>query len=297
MTKKNHILLYGAHMSVSGGFEKALTRGESIQCTAIQLFTKSNRQWAAKPISTEESELFKACLKKSPIQYVVSHASYLINIASSDPTIHKKSVSALSEELRRCHQLDIPYLVLHPGSAGESNVQECLARIAHTLDHVLEQDTSHTMILLENMAGQGSSVCHTFEQLAEVRKLTHHKKRVGFCIDTCHAFAAGYDFRTEDTYEKLWTAFDTIIGIEHLKVFHINDSKKGLSSHVDRHEDIGKGLIGNQGFELLFNDPRFFDIPKILETPKESIEEDARNMETIRNLISPKNRKALGMIG
>lgn len=290
-------LLLGAHMSIAGGFEQALFRGESIGCTAIQIFTKSNRQWRANPITQEQATLFKETAEKSSIQWIMTHASYLINIAAPDPEIHKKSIAALAQELQRCELLGIPYLILHPGSAGKGDQKAALAQIAQSLDDVFNEIPGSTMILLENMAGQGSSTCSTFESLAAVRQLAHHKKRLGFCFDTCHAFAAGYDLRTEASYEKTWKEFDEIIGIEHLKAMHINDSKKELGSKVDRHEEIGHGALGLESFRLLFNDPRFFSIPKILETPKDTLEDYAKNMLLLRRLISRKTAMILDLDG
>lgn len=290
-----HRLLLGAHMSIAGGFEQAIIRGESIECTTIQLFTKSNRQWNAKQITDEQTELFKQTLKKSSIAPVITHASYLINIGSSDLTTQKKSVAALAEELTRCHMLGIPYLVLHPGSSTGASEKEGLQWISDNLNEALAQTPGSTMILLENMAGQGSSACYKFEHLAFLYKESEHKKRIGICFDTCHAFAAGYDFRTEATYKQLWHDFDEIIGLQHLKAMHINDSKKELGSRVDRHEEIGKGHIGLKAFELLFNDEQFFDVPKILETPKDTLPDYAHNMLVIKNLISDKNKKKLGI--
>ena len=285
MPHKKHSLLLGAHVSIAGGFEQALERGESIGCTAIQIFTKSNRQWAAKKISEEESTSFKEALKKSSVQAIMAHATYLINLAASDDAINKKSVAATIEELNRCAQLDIPYLVLHPGSYGTSDQQESLLKIAHNLDTIFESTPPGTMILLENMAGQGSSLCHRFEQLAFIRSNVVHKKRLGFCFDTCHAFAAGYDFSTEKGYEAMWHEFDTVIGLTHLKALHLNDSKKECGSNVDRHEDIGKGQLGLKAFKLIMNDARFLDVPKIVETPMDDLADHARNIETLKNLV------------
>jgi deoxyribonuclease-4 len=298
VTHKKSRLLLGAHMSISGGFETAIARGTSIGCTTIQVFTKSNRQWHAKPIDPEEAELFRTAVKESDIDPIVAHATYLINLGASDAAIAKKSVKAVLDELERCNLLGIPYLVLHPGSHNNTNEEECLARIAENLDTIFETDTGKTKILLEIMAGQGSSVCYSFEHLATIRKLSHHKHRLGVCFDTCHAFAAGYDFTTPHGYKAMWDEFESVIGLEHLLAMHINDSKKELGSHVDRHEDVGKGEIGLEAFEMLFNDHRFFDIPKILETPenkeeKDSLKDYARNMRTIKNLLSEATKKKL----
>lgn len=298
MIAKKHRLLLGAHMSISGGLEKSIESGASIGCTTLQIFTKSNRQWHAKPLTKQEAELFKQAAKSFNIHPIVAHATYLINIASSDPKTEKASVAALIKELDRCDELGIHYLVLHPGSYVKGKPEEGMARIIENLNHVLESSASKTMIALETMAGQGSALCSTFEQIATIIEESHHKKRLGVCFDTCHAFVAGYDIRTPKTYEKTWEDFDKIIGLEKLHVMHINDSKKGLDSRVDRHEHIGKGEIGLEGFKLLFNDKRFFDIPKILETPKatkEPFTEDKMNIATIQSLLTPATRKILGL--
>lgn len=291
---KKHTLLYGAHISIAGEIKLAIERGESIGCTAIQIFTKSNRQWHAKEITHEEALAFKQAWKKSSIKSVIAHAAYLINIGSPDKNIEHKSVSALKLEMERCVALDIPYLVLHPGSHANTDEQSCLKRIAHNLDQLFDT-VPHCSILLETMAGQGSSVGYTFEHIAQIMQYSQHKKRLGVCIDTCHIFSAGYDLTTKKTYDLLWKNFDKIIGINKLKIIHINDSKQACGSRVDRHTDIGKGKIGLEFFELLFNDSRFFDVPKVLETPKDNLEDDKRNMETLVSLLSSKTKKLLGV--
>lgn len=300
MNKKNHRLLLGAHMSISGGLEKAIERGASIGCTTLQIFTKSNRQWNAKTLSAQEIELFKSTVKSLQMGPIVAHATYLINIASADPKISNASTEALAMELARCQSLDIPYLVLHPGSYGKGTPEEGLERISYHLDQIFEKVPGNTLILLETMAGQGTALCWNFEQIATVIQKSHHKKRLGVCFDTCHAFVAGYDFKDSKSYEHMWQQFDEHIGLERLKAIHVNDSKKGLGSRVDRHEHIGKGALGLEPFALLFNDPRFFDIPKILETPKvteEPFTEDTMNMETIMSLLKPETRKLLNVEG
>lgn len=293
--QKKHTLLFGAHVSISGGLEKAFQRGKSIGCTAIQIFTKSNRQWAAKPLTKNDIELFKQAHKSSPIKHVIVHASYLINIGSPNTDTHKKSVAALEKELKRCEQLGIRHLVLHPGSHLKTGEDECLKKVASSLDSIFEKIPGNTMILLETMAGQGSSLCYVFEHIKKIMRYSSHKKRLGVCFDTCHAFAAGYDFRTPKTYEAMWKKFDKTIGLNKIKAMHINDSKKELGSRVDRHEDIGKGKIGTKAFSLLFNDERFFDVPKILETPAKTELDYVANMKTIKKLISPTTRKKLGL--
>jgi len=298
MAPSKQPLLLGAHISVAGGFEKAIERGESIGCTAIQIFTKSNRQWKAKPITDAEATTFKkACKRSNIIQSVGAHASYLINLGSPKADIAEKSVFALRDEILRCEQLGIPYLVVHPGSCLGTDEQECLERIAHNLDSAFQSTTGTTQVLLETMAGQGNVTCHQFEQIATIYKHTKNKKLLGVCLDTCHIFAAGYRFDTPEQYASLWKQFDTIIGRKLLKMIHLNDSQKELGSRVDRHEDIGKGKIGLQAFELLMNDPTLFDVPKILETPKECLEDDLRNMQQLTDLLSKETRDALNIMG
>lgn len=291
---EKHSLLFGAHMSIAGHLSNAITRGESIACTAIQIFTKSNRQWHAKPLGQEEVDAFKKTWKDSSIKSVIVHASYLLNIGSADRHLEEKSLDALQIEFSRCAQLDIPYLVIHPGSHTNTDENSCLERIGKNIDIVLEK-IPHGNILLEIMAGQGSQVGYTFEQLAQIMKHSKHKRRLGICFDTCHAFAAGYDFTTEKTYHAMWEHFDTVIGINKLKAIHTNDSHKELGSKVDRHADIGKGKMGLKTFELLFNDPHLFDVPKILETPRSELSDYRRNMDILEGLLSKKTRSKLGL--
>lgn len=292
---KKQTLLLGAHISIAGGYDKAIERAASIGCTTLQIFTKSNRQWAAKPITLAEAELFKKAVKESQIHHIVVHASYLINLASAHKEVQLKSTAALVQELERCHQLGIPYLVLHPGSNGEAEKSEALAFIAENITTALENidSANKTMILLETMAGQGSTLCSTFEEIATIRSLVNKKNSIGICVDTCHIFAAGYDLRTEKAYTQTWDLFDSLIGLEHIKVIHCNDSKKECGSRVDRHEMIGKGKLHDKSFELLFNDPRFFNVPKILETPKTDISEDLINMQHIVRLLTKETRELL----
>lgn len=296
MKKKQHSLLLGAHMSIAQGFANSVEQGESIGCTAIQFFTKSNRQWAARAISDAEIDLYLSALKQSSIKSVVAHATYLINLGSPDNATAKKSTIALKNELDRCDLLEVPYLVLHPGSRLESDEKESLQRVADNLNQAMAQTTSKTMVLLETMAGQGSTLGNTFEQLAFIRSQSEFKTRVGVCLDTCHVFAAGHDISTKAGYTKMWQSFEDVIGLSHLKAIHLNDSKKEVGSRVDRHTDIGKGHIGLEGFSLLINDERFFDIPKILETPKkDGLSEDLVNLNTIKSLLSHNTRKTLGL--
>ena len=280
--------LVGAHVSISGGFDHAILRGEKIGANCIQIFTKSNRQWSAKKISEEDVAKFLSQQKKSTIQIVVAHASYLINLGSSTTSVVQKSIDALVEELQRCDMLKIPFLILHPGTMRNNNEQESLQEIAQNINTVLQKaKPKHVTLLLETMAGQGSTVGNTFEQLATILKHVKHKKQIGICVDTCHIFASGYVFDAPATYKKLWQDFDKTIGLNKLKVFHMNDSKKNAGARVDRHEHIGKGMINPQAFKLLMQDPKFKKIPKILETPKGADEfaDDIKNIKALQKYL------------
>lgn len=293
VSEKKTKLLLGGHMSIAGGLHKAFARGESINCNAMQIFTKNNRQWQAKPLTQDNINTFKTAAKNSTIKHIVVHASYLINIGSPDSIMAQKSTHALAQELQRCEQLGIKYLILHPGSHLKSEENICLDQIASNIDAVLGKLPGKSMILIENMAGQGSNVGYTFKQLATIYKQIKKKKRVGFCFDTCHAFAAGYDFQSLATYKAMWKEWDRLIGIKKIKAIHINDSKKTLASRVDRHEFIGKGKLGKEAFKLLCNDPCFFDIPKILETPIDIERDYIKDMKLIVNLITRQNSNLL----
>lgn len=279
-------LLLGAHMSISGGLDQAIVKADQIGCTAVQFFSKSNRQWYAKPLTSADIRQFKKAVGDSSIQATIIHASYLINIGSPDGQTSKRATAALQDELIRAEQLAIDYLVFHPGSHKQEGEAACLDRIAHNINLILSQvEAGTTKLLLETMAGQGSSVGHTFEQLASVYRAIEQKDRVGICLDTCHIFAAGYDISSRSGYEQVLASFDATIGLDKLHALHINDSKKPFGSRVDRHEHIGKGALGPEPFRYIFNDKRLAHIPKILETPKDSIEDDIQNLRRIKKLI------------
>lgn len=280
MKKKS---LLGAHMSIAGGIDQAFYRGAEIDCTAIQIFTHSNRQWAIKDISAATQEAAKEAQLKTGITQVMVHSSYLINLGSTSAEVVEKSVKTLKKELAQCDALGCSYLVLHPGS-GE-NERNTIQQIGSLLNDILADESIKITLLLETMAGQGNTVAYQFEQLAAIKDLIKNKKKVGFCADTCHLWAAGYDFSTEKSYEKMWDDWDSILGLSDLKAFHLNDSKQQRGSRVDRHADIGKGTIGLEAFKLLMNDQRFISIPKILETPQDSLEDYARNLTVLKNLI------------
>lgn len=279
--------LAGVHVSIAGSFTHAIEEGVKIGCSAIQIFTKSNRQWKSKAIQNSDAEDFNKAQKNSSIKIVIAHASYLINLGSKSIETQTKSFDALIDEIERCQLLNIPFLILHPGTAEPENKALTLQLIGNYINQALEKTSQcNVTILIETMAGQGKSVGSTFEELAEILHYIINKKRIGICFDTCHAFAAGYNFTTEDGYKNVFQNFDEIIGLEFLKVFHINDSKKGLNSNIDRHENIGEGAINLQAFSMIINDGRFRLIPKILETPKsENLENDKKNLKNFIKLI------------
>ena len=258
----------GLHLSIKNGFKNALLEGEDAGCDCIQIFTGSNRTWNKKKITKKESEEFKKTYSKSiKIKEVVAHASYLINLGSPKKEIQKKSIDCFAEELKRCEQLSIKHLVLHPGSRLWSTEIKCLNQIAISIDIAISMSKSKTIILLENSSGQGTSVGHKFEQLAEIIQKSKYIKQLAACLDICHTFAAGYDIRSEASYEKTLESFESTIGLNKLKVIHINDSKTMHSSKIDRHATIGNGEIGLAPFKRLINDRRFLNIAKIFEPP------------------------------
>ncbi|MFA4916739.1 MAG: deoxyribonuclease IV [Syntrophales bacterium] len=279
-------MMLGAHMSIAGGIEKSILRGLSIGCEAIQIFTKSTNQWQAKPLTTEGIELFKKHRGISDI-FVLGHTSYLINLASPDEDLWLKSVASFITEIERCALLGILYLVAHPGAHVGSGETAGLTRINQGLDRICDATKeSKVMVLLETTAGQGSALGFRFEHLKEIIINCKYPARLGVCFDTCHAFAAGYDFRTFNTFEKTFAQFDELVGIEQIKAIHLNDSRGGLASHLDRHEHIGQGRLGLKAFRLLLNDSRFQNLPFLLETPTgKDLKEDVQNLDTVRNLI------------
>ncbi|MGH2615391.1 MAG: deoxyribonuclease IV [Thermomicrobiales bacterium] len=278
--------LLGAHMSIAGGHALAIDRAMSFGMTACQIFTKNANQWAAKPIAPEAAEGFRTRVAESDVAFVVAHDSYLINLGSPDAALWERSLLAFGEELRRCNQLGVPWLVTHPGAHMGSGVEEGIGRVATALNRLFdEMPDLEVTVLLETTAGQGSTLGRSFEELAAILELIEDQQRVGVCFDTCHVFAAGYDIREAATYAATMQRFDDIIGFGRLHVFHFNDSKKGLGSHVDRHTHIGEGELGAEAFRLIVNDDRFTDLPGILETPKDDDgEDDRRNLATLRDL-------------
>jgi len=279
-------ILAGAHMSIAGGIHKAFERGMRAHCRTIQIFLKNSNQWKAKLLTEEDRSLFQEAQKASRINPVVAHDSYLINLASPDSGLYRKSIDAFVEEMNRANFLGVPYLVLHPGAHMGAGIAAGVVRVADALKQALEEAGPPVMVLLENTAGQGSGLGHRFEQLAAILECIGDSSRVGVCLDTCHLFAAGYDISTEKGYRKTIREFDRLIGLKRIHAFHVNDSKKDLGSKVDRHCHISRGFIGLEAFRCLVNDRRFAKVPKILETPKgPGIEEDIMNLATLKSLL------------
>lgn len=286
----------GAHMSIGGGLPRAVDRAQASGCEALQIFTKSAGQWRARHLPPEEIALFRRRVEESGIGPVVAHNSYLINIAAASPVLRRQSIDALGEELDRAESLGLAGLVMHPGSHTTGTEAEGLCLIADGLRELLRARPHHrTMILLEHTAGQGTNLGHRFEHLAEIIARLDGSPRIGVCLDTCHLLTAGYDLCSERGYKETFRTLDRLVGLDRVKVFHLNDSKKPCGSRVDRHEHIGKGCLGLEPFRMLLNDRRFATLPMLLETPKLETPAskrrsdvdpwDARNLRTLRGLI------------
>ena len=285
-------MIFGAHESIAGGVYRAIERGQRAGCDTIQMFNKSNSQWRAAPLKTEDVDRYFALIEETGVTVSTSHSSYLINLASPDESLATRSFDGLKIEMERCEVLKIPSLVMHPGShvgTGEETGMKVIAERINRLFHAL--DDNHVTLLLEATAGQGSNLGYSFEQLAYMIDRVENKAQIGVCIDTCHIFAAGYDLRSPVAYRKTMKQFDEVVGLERLKIVHVNDSKKELGSKRDRHEHIGKGYIGLDGFRNVVNDKRLKNVPLILETPKgEELEEDRENLATLRGLVRKKGK-------
>jgi deoxyribonuclease-4 len=291
----------GAHMSIAGGVPCAVRRAVLHGCEALQIFSKSASQWRARPLPVDEVAEFRRALADSGIFPAVAHASYLINLATPDPGLRAQSIAAFGEELDRAEALGLMGVVLHPGACTTGTETGALALVASALADLLrERRRTKTMVLLEQTAGQGASVGHRFEQLATIIDRAGGSKRIGVCLDTCHLLAAGFDIVSPRGYEATFTAFDRVVGLDRLRVFHLNDSKKPRGSRVDRHEHIGHGEIGLAPFRRLLNDARFAALPMLLETPKtegrarapEVDPLDVMNLGVLRTLRTKKWRAA-----
>jgi deoxyribonuclease IV len=287
--RKSQILL-GAHMSIRGGVSMAIERARSIRCTAMQIFVKNNMQWFARPLTGEEIRAFLNHVQRGELSSVFGHTNYLINLAATNPQFHANSIRALAEELVRADQLELPFLVLHPGAHLGAGEEAGLKKIVDSVDEVFRKIPKvKTKIALEITAGQGSCIGHRFEHLGHIIANVRESERLRVCIDTAHLFAAGYEIASESGVTTTFHEFDRVIGRNRLVAIHLNDSKTGLGSRVDRHEHIGKGRIGLDAFRFIMRSPRFSKIPKVLETPKgEDLAEDVINLKTLRRLAQPR---------
>ena len=283
-------------MSIAGGLPRAVDRAEASRCEALQIFTKSAGQWRARELPPAEIARFRERVEETGIRPVVAHNSYLINLAATAPALRAQSIAALGEELDRAEALGLDGLVMHPGSYTNGTEEDGLQLIGEALSQLLAaRPRARTKVLLEHTAGQGTNLGHRFEHLATIIERLDGSSRVGVCLDTCHLLTAGYDLCTERGYVDTFREFDRTVGLDRIKVFHLNDSKKPCGSRVDRHEHIGKGCLGLEPFRRLLNDPRFSRLPMLLETPKLETAEsmrrndadpwDARNLRTLRKLI------------
>ncbi|MEW4528539.1 deoxyribonuclease IV [Maioricimonas sp. JC845] len=281
--------LLGAHMSIAGGYYKAVDAAHDLDMDTVQIFTKNNNQWRAKTLTDKDVELFAAALERTGVQIPSAHASYLINMGSPDDALWRKSLDAFVVELERAEALGLAGVVIHPGSYVDSDEASGLERIGTALVEALERTDGFSVdIWLETTAGQGTNLGHRFEHLAQLIEAAGGGERLGVCVDTCHIFAAGYDIRTQTTYRAAMKELDSVVGLDRVRAWHLNDSKKPLGSRVDRHEHIGEGEIGLEAFRQVLNDRRFDKLPMYLETKKEKRdgeEMDAVNLRTLRELL------------
>ncbi len=277
----------GAHMPTAGGLQTSLIGGKAIGCTAVQLFTSSPKQWASPALKPEVVEAFLAAKEQTGIETTVAHDSYLINLAAPSEEVLEKSRKAFRGELDRAEQIGLSWVVTHMGAHLGQGVESAISRLIQSLTQILAETDSlgyRVGIALETTAGQGTGLGANFEELASVLNGVGPHPRLGVCLDTCHIFVAGYDFRTPETYAETWAKFDAVIGLPRLKIVHVNDAKKPLGSRVDRHEHLGEGEIGEEAFRLLINDPRLFEVPFIVETP-DSDEMHRVNVERLRGYL------------
>jgi len=279
--------LLGAHVSIAGGVGEAPPRATALSVNCFQIFTKNNNQWKSKPFREGEITEFQKRVREGGFHLVVAHGDYLTNLASAKPEVRSKSRESLAGELDRCRALGIEMLVMHPGSHGGDGIEVGIDRVSEALKEILPGHPG-VRILLETTAGQGTGIGVSFEELAEIYDRSSIPERLGVCYDTCHTFAAGYDIRTEASYEDVMRRFDRVLGLSELRLFHLNDSKRGVGQRIDRHQHIGWGEMGLEPFRLLMADDRFPDIPKIIETPKEGDPEtyDPINLDVLRGLLS-----------
>lgn len=292
------VLVLGAHMSIAGGVSQALDRAASLHANAVQVFTKNNRQWSGPPVDANDVTRWCTEMPALGIGRAVSHASYLINLASPEDDLWAKSLQAHQDEIERAHAYGIPHVVLHPGAHTGSGVEAGIDRIASALNviHVQSPQCDNVVTCLELMAGQGSTIGRSMQELRAILERVDDKSRVGVCLDTCHAFAAGYDLRTAEAYARFMDQVEREVGLATVKVWHFNDSKGKLGSHLDRHTHIGEGEIGLDGFGCVLNDLRWAGVPMLLETPKEdTLEEDGMNLGRLCRLVNDPARVPPGL--
>lgn len=271
----------GLHLSISGGIYKALESALELDVNAVQFFLKNSNQWKAKPYSDEDIESFKNLSKKFSDDSLFAHSGYLINLAGKGE-VYEKSVEALKDEISRAGLLGVKYIVLHPGSHGGDGIEAGIKKISDSLNHIFDSDNSPVKILLETTAGQGHSVGSSFDHIADIIEKTKNRSRVGVCIDTCHIFAAGYKIINKNDFESTLDDFDKTVGLDKVSLIHLNDSKKDYASKVDRHENIGSGFIGDDGFKTILTNKRIAHIPVVLETPKDNgYEADIINLKKV----------------
>ncbi|MBI5197788.1 MAG: deoxyribonuclease IV [Nitrospirae bacterium] len=285
-------MLLGAHMSISGGLYQSLLRGQEVGCEVIQIFSKTSNQWKVKPLTQDDILRFKEASAETKVRPMMIHNSYLINIGSPKDADWEKSIDAFQVELERAEALGIPFVVAHPGAHLGSGEEAGLKRIAQGLDELHRRTHGFRVkILLENTAGQGTVLGYRFEQIRSILDQVREPDRLGLCFDTCHVFTAGYDIRTAEGYAATMDELDRRVGLKRVMAFHINDSMKPFESRKDRHEHIGKGMIGIDAFRCLMQDTRFSNIPMVLETPKgEEMEEDRMNLAVLRGLAKARQR-------
>jgi len=287
-------LKIGCHISIAGGIDNSVKRAEELGCSTMQIFSKNASTWREKILKKDEVENFRVNLKNSNINPVFIHASYLINLASPSDELYFKSINAFIEEMKRADILSPnPYIIIHPGAHTGAGEEYGIKRIINALNIILEKSAGlnlKTMILLEDTAGSGTHLGYKFYQLKRMMEGTKDKKRIGICFDTCHAFAAGYDLSQQEGIKKTLEEFEKYIGLDNLKVIHLNDSKFPLGSRKDRHMHIGKGYIGLEGFKVLVNHKYLKNLPFILETPKHDEKDDLKNINLVKSLIAPENR-------
>lgn len=287
VTDVNKGRLLGAHCSIVGGMSNAAVQGGLLGCSAIQIFTKNANRWKASPLSAAEIDAFREAMKGNNIRLAVAHAAYLINLSTVDPVVHASSMESMRIELERAESLGLPYLIVHPGSHKDAGEAVGLMQFTENLQRLMSEfKNAKVQIVLETTAGQGASIGCKFEHFSEVLDRLDWPANIGLCVDTAHIFAAGYDISTKEGYEKVFREIDEVVGLDYIRVFHLNDSKTECGKRVDRHEHIGGGTIGENAFKMLMGDRRFAKVPMIIETPKaKGIKDDEDNLKLLRSFI------------